>query len=95
MSDKFGNGRDPYLYPGIDVMRNALDIHQAQRLEQAAWELTALRAATLELGLKARGLRHSSPYLSGYLQLGGRISRSGYLPGRHPFLPFCLYRKRG
>lgn len=58
MSDKFGNGRDPYLYPGIDVMRNALDIHQAQRLEQAAYELTALRAATLELGPKARGLPH-------------------------------------
>jgi cell filamentation protein len=58
MSDKFGNGRDPYLYPGINVMRNVLDIHQAQRLEQAAYELTALRAATLELGPKARGLPH-------------------------------------
>jgi len=58
MSDKYGNGRDPYLYPGINVMRNALDIHQVQRLEQAAWELTALRAATLELGPKARGLPH-------------------------------------
>lgn len=22
MSDKFGEGRDPYLYPGLNVMRN-------------------------------------------------------------------------
>ncbi|STW71299.1 cell filamentation protein fic [Klebsiella michiganensis] len=50
MSDKFGEGRDPYLYPGLKVMRNRLGIRQAQRLEQAAWELTALRAATIELG---------------------------------------------
>ncbi|MGQ7158285.1 hypothetical protein ACUODF_53530, partial [Escherichia coli] len=21
MSDKFGEGRDPYLYPGLDIMR--------------------------------------------------------------------------
>ncbi len=58
MSDKFGDGRDPYLYPGLNVMRNLLGIHQAQRLEQAAYELTALRAATLELGPLARGLPH-------------------------------------
>ncbi|SUX68193.1 cell filamentation protein Fic [Citrobacter freundii] len=50
MSDKFGDGRDPYLYPGLNVMRNRLGIHQAQRLAQAAYELTALRAATIELG---------------------------------------------
>ncbi|HAR9617035.1 TPA: putative adenosine monophosphate-protein transferase Fic, partial [Salmonella enterica subsp. enterica serovar 4,[5],12:i:-] len=24
MSDKFGEGRDPYLYPGLNVMRNRL-----------------------------------------------------------------------
>lgn len=29
MSDKFGEGRDPYLYPGLNVMRNRLGIHQA------------------------------------------------------------------
>ncbi|MGP3590508.1 putative adenosine monophosphate-protein transferase Fic [Vagococcus sp. WN89Y] len=58
MSDKFGDGRDPYLYPGLNVMRNALGIHEAQRLEQAAYELTALRAATLTLGPLARGLPH-------------------------------------
>ncbi len=58
MSDKFGEGRDPYLYPGLKVMRNRLGIRQAQRLEQAAWELTALRAATIELGPLIRGLPH-------------------------------------
>lgn len=58
MSDKFGDGRDPYLFPGLNVMRNVLGIRQAQRLEQAAYELTALRAATLELGPLARGLPH-------------------------------------
>ena len=50
MSDKFGDGRDPYLYPGLNIMRNRLGIRQVQRLEQAAYELTALRAATIEAG---------------------------------------------
>lgn len=59
MSDKYGDDRDPYLYPGINVLRNRLGIRQAQRLEQAAWEITALRAATLPLGPQVRGL----PYL--------------------------------
>ncbi|ENE1324944.1 putative adenosine monophosphate-protein transferase Fic [Salmonella enterica] len=58
MSDKFGEGRDPYLYPGLNVMRNRLGIHQAQRLAQAAYEMTALRAATIELGPLVRGLPH-------------------------------------
>lgn len=58
MSDKYGDGRDPYLYPGLNVMRNRLDIRQADRLAQAAYELTALRAATLDLGPPARGLPH-------------------------------------
>ena len=55
MGDKFGEGRDPYLYPGLDIMRNRLNIHQQQRLEQAAYEMTALRAATIELGPLVRG----------------------------------------
>lgn len=58
MSDKFGDGRDPYFYPGRNVMRNALGIHDAQKLEQAAYQFTALRAATLELGPLSRGLPH-------------------------------------
>ena len=58
MSDKYGNDRDPYLYPGLNVMRNRLGIRQAERLAQAAYEFTALRAATLGLGPLLRGLPH-------------------------------------
>ena len=58
MSDKFGEGRDPYLYPGLDIMRNKLNIRQQQRLEQVAYEMTALRAAAIELGPLVRGLPH-------------------------------------
>jgi cell filamentation protein len=58
MSDKYGDDRDPYLYPGLNVMRNLLNIHQADRLAHASYELTALRAATLGLGQPARGLPH-------------------------------------
>ena len=60
MSDKVGDDRDPYLYAGINVMRNLLGIRQAQRLEQTDGELTALRAATLDIGPVARGLPHLS-----------------------------------
>jgi len=58
MSDKFGDGRDPYFYAGRNVMSNRLGIHQAKQLEEAAYEFTSLRAATLELGPVARGLPH-------------------------------------
>jgi cell filamentation protein len=58
MSDKIGDDRDPYLYPGLNVMRNKLNIRQAERLAQASYELTALRAATLPLGPPAPGLPH-------------------------------------
>jgi len=39
-------------------MRNRLGIRQAERLAQAAYEFTALRAATLSLGPLLRGLPH-------------------------------------
>jgi len=58
MSDKFGDGRDPYLFPGLKVMRNRLGIRNAKGLEKEAYQFTALRAATLELGPIARGLPH-------------------------------------
>ncbi len=58
MGDKFGEGRAPYLYPGLNVMRNRLGLHQAQRLAQAAYELTALRSATVELGPLVLGFTH-------------------------------------
>lgn len=56
MSDKFGDGRDPYFWPGINVMKNRLNIREVQRLEQAAYEFSALRAATLDIGPLVRGL---------------------------------------
>ena len=56
MSDKFGEGRDPYFWSGIHVLRNRLDIREAERLQQAEGELTALRAATIELGPAHMGL---------------------------------------
>ncbi len=59
MSDKFGDERDPYLYPALNVLRNRLGIRRAKNLQQAAFEMTALRAATLPLGPRVRGL----PYL--------------------------------
>lgn len=58
MSDKFGEGRDPYLYPGLNVMRNRLGIHQFFFKQKTAYEMTALRAATIELGPLVRGLPH-------------------------------------
>lgn len=94
MSSKYGDDRDPYLYPALNVMRNRLGIRQAQRLEQTAWEITSLRAATLPLGpARPRAtlpLFHSSSALSGYLRLGGAIQRSRYLSGGYSFLPFCV-----
>lgn len=58
MSDKFGDGRDPYLYAGLDVLKNRLNIRQAQRLDAAMLEFLALRAATMPLGPVPRGLPH-------------------------------------
>jgi cell filamentation protein len=69
MSDKIGDDRDPYLYPGLNVMRNRLNIRQADRLAKASYEITALRVATLGLGPSAPGLPHlcnPPPPLSGY-----------------------------
>lgn len=56
MSDKFGEGRDPYFWSGIHVLRNRLDIREAERLHKAEVEFTALRAATIELGPARMGL---------------------------------------
>ncbi|STQ57192.1 cell filamentation protein [Pseudescherichia vulneris] len=73
MSDKFGDGRDPYFYAGRNVMSNRLGIHQAKQLEETAYEFTALRAATLELGPVARACRTSAPSIV----ISTRISLNG------------------
>lgn len=56
MNDKFGDGRDPYFYPGIPVLTNTLNIHESSGLRAAELALTALRAATIELGTPNMGL---------------------------------------
>jgi cell filamentation protein len=91
MSSKYGDDRDPYLYPALNVMRNRLGIRQAQRLEQTAWKSPPCvrRRCRWDRG---RGL----PYLCFiHHQLyqdifDWAIQRSRYLSGRYPFLPFCV-----
>jgi cell filamentation protein len=99
MSDKIGDDRDPYLYPGLNVMRNRLDIHEAHRLEQAAYELTALRAATLLLGPQVRGL----PYLCAIhhdlyqdvFDWAGKYREIDIYQGDTPFCHFAWIEKEG
>lgn len=43
MRDKYGIGQDPYCYPGTTILRNLLDIHNEDELEEAEYELTSLR----------------------------------------------------
>lgn len=99
MSDKFGEGRDPYLYPGLDIMRNKLNIRQQQRLEQVAYEMTALRAATIELGPLVRGLPH---LLTLHRQLyqdifdwAGQLREVDIYQGDTPFCHFAYIEKEG
>lgn len=56
MNDKIGDDRDPYFYPGLKVLRNRLNIHEAAGLQEAELALSALRAASLELGPATMGL---------------------------------------
>ena len=99
MSDKFGDGRDPYLYPGLDVMRNELGIRQAQRLAQAAYEFTALRAATLELGPQTRGLPHLCAIHRHLYQdvfdWAGQLREVDIYEGDTPFCHFPYIEKEG
>lgn len=46
MSDKYGVGQDPYCYPGTDVLRNRLNIHDEALLSEAERELYELAAAS-------------------------------------------------
>lgn len=99
MSDKFGEGRDPYLYPGLDIMRNRLNIHQQQRLEQAAYEMTALRAATIELGPLVRGLPHlrtiHRQLYQDIFDWAGQLREVDIYQGDTPFCHFAYIEKEG
>lgn len=97
MSDKFGEGRDPYLYPGLDIMRNRLNIRQQQRLEQAAYEMTALRAATIELGPLVRGLPHlrtiHRQLYQDIFDWAGQLREVDIYQGDTPFCHFAYIEK--
>ncbi len=99
MSDKFGEGRDPYLYPGLDIMRNRLNIHQQQRLEQAAYEMTALRAATIELGPLVRGLPHlrtiHRQLYQDIFDWAGQLREVDIYQGDTPFCHFAYIETEG
>lgn len=99
MSAKYGDDRDPYLYPTLDVLRNRLGIRQAQRLEQTAWEFTSLRAATIPLGPRARGLPHlCAIHRQLYQDLfdwAGKLREIDIYQGDTPFCHFAWIEKEG
>lgn len=99
MSAKYGDDRDPYLYPTLDVLRNRLGIRQAQRLEQTAWEFTSLRAATIPLGPRGRGLPHlCAIHRQLYQDLfdwAGKLREIDIYQGDTPFCHFACIEKEG
>ncbi|MBU9812282.1 putative adenosine monophosphate-protein transferase Fic [Rahnella sp. SL6] len=58
MNDKLVAGADPYYYPGINVLKNRLEIREEHRLLQAELAFTALRASAMPLGPSVMGLPH-------------------------------------
>ncbi|HEI8899029.1 TPA: putative adenosine monophosphate-protein transferase Fic [Klebsiella aerogenes] len=99
MSAKYGDDRDPYLYPTLDVLRNRLGIRQAQRLEQTAWEFTSLRAAMIPLGPRGRGLPHlCAIHRQLYQDLfdwAGKLREIDIYQGDTPFCHFAWIEKEG
>ena len=99
MSAKYGDDRDPYLYPTLDVLRNRLGIRQAQRLEQTAWEFTSLSAATIPLGPRGRGLPHlCAIHRQLYQDLfdwAGKLREIDIYQGDTPFCHFAWIEKEG
>ncbi|EKM7808928.1 TPA: putative adenosine monophosphate-protein transferase Fic [Klebsiella aerogenes] len=99
MSAKYGDDRDPYLYPTLDVLRNRLGIRQTQRLEQTAWEFTSLRAAAIPLGPRGRGLPHlCAIHRQLYQDLfdwAGKLREIDIYQGDTPFCHFAWIEKEG
>ena len=99
MSAKYGDDRDPYLYLTLDVLRNRLGIRQAQRLAQTAWEFTSLRAATIPLGPRGRGLPHlCAIHRQLYQDLfdwAGKLREIDIYQGDTPFCHFAWIEKEG
>ncbi|KQZ94508.1 MULTISPECIES: putative adenosine monophosphate-protein transferase Fic [unclassified Pseudomonas] len=49
MMDKYGVGQDPYCYPGSDVLRNLLNIHDEEQLHKAERELSEIAVSKFRL----------------------------------------------
>lgn len=80
-------------------MRNRLNIRQQQRLEQAAYEMTALRAATIELGPLVRGLPHlrtiHRQLYQDIFDWAGQLREVDIYQGDTPFCHFAYIEKEG
>ena len=99
MGDKLMTGVDPYLYSGLDVLRNTLEIREAHRLRQAELELTPLRAATLELGPPNMGLPHLCAIHHALFQdlfaWAGKLREVDILKDDTPFCHFAYIEREG
>lgn len=99
MNDKLNAGIDPYLYPGIPVLKNKLEIHEANRLAQAEMAFTALRAATITLGPPMMGLPHLCAIHETLFQdiypWAGELREMDIYKDDTPFCHFAYIEKEG
>lgn len=99
MNDKLNAGVDTYAYPGSDVLKNKLEIHEANRLAQAEMAFTALRAATVTLGQSAMGLPHLCAIHQTLFQdlyvWAGELREMDISKEETPFCHFAYIEKEG
>jgi len=99
MSDKVISGADPYLYPGLNVLKNRLEIRESHRLHQAELELTPLRAATIELGQPNMGLPHLCAIhytlFQDLFDWAGKLREVDILKDDTPFCHFAYIEREG
>jgi cell filamentation protein len=80
------------------MLRNRLGIRQAKNLQQAAFEMTALRAATLPLGRGCAAYPICALFIISCIRIcltGRANSRSEPLQGDTPFCHFARIEKEG
>jgi cell filamentation protein len=99
MSDNVISGADPYLYPGLNVLKNRLEIRESHRLHQAELELTPLRAATIELGQPNMGLPHLCAIhytlFQDLFDWAGKLREVDILKDDTPFCHFAYIEREG
>ncbi len=83
-----------YLYPALNVLRNRLGIRQAKNLQQAAFEMTALRAShSARRPAGARLYPICALFITSCIQdlfdWAGRLRGGEPLPGRYTVLPLA------